>query len=179
MPSGSVALNAGAAPALVVLDTNVVLDWLLFRNAGCDPLIDAVTQRRVEWTATEAMLTELDHVLGRPALSAWRPDRQAINAACRRWVRVVEPVAALPHAPALCCRDHDDQMFIDLARQLTLAPLQRTGPPDHQPVAGSPIVSLVTRDRALLALGRRSRLCAIEITPPERWQLREPTDLTR
>jgi predicted nucleic acid-binding protein len=49
----------------VVLDTNVVLDWLLFNDPSVAKLAAAVVGGRVRWLATAAMRDELTHVLGR------------------------------------------------------------------------------------------------------------------
>ena len=43
----------------LVLDTNVVLDWLLFDNPSAMLLAATITQRQVRWIATAAMRGEL------------------------------------------------------------------------------------------------------------------------
>lgn len=137
------------APALV-LDTNVVLDWLVFRNpAVVTPLEPALVDARWRWHATEAMLTELELVLTYPEIVRWLPDRNAITATCSRWAVVVPtrpPALSLP----LRCTDPDDQMFVDLAVQLGGA-------------------TLLSRDRAVLKLARRARAHGVTILTPERW----------
>ena len=129
-----------------VIDTNVLLDWLVFDDPGVVRLSVALREGTLHWVATEAMLDELRHVLGRPPLLARRPDdlEEAIATFCRR-------VAAPPAAPPrLLCSDPDDQKFIDLA-------LHR----------GSPW--LVSRDRALLKLGRRARGYGVQVCQPAAW----------
>ena len=58
-----------------VIDTNVLLDWLVFEDPGVVSLFTAVQEGNLRWVATEAMLDELRHVLSRPPLLARRtPD---------------------------------------------------------------------------------------------------------
>jgi predicted nucleic acid-binding protein len=141
------------APRLV-LDTNVVLDWLLFRDPSCTPLAAALASGHATWITTAAMLNELAHVLGRGTLAAWQPDSASIDASCRRWARQVEPDAyPAPGSPALRlrCSDPDDQKFIDLALQLGRD------------------ACLLSRDRALLRLARRARDAGVAILRPQDW----------
>lgn len=132
-----------------VLDTNVVLDWLVFRDPRAVPLAAAITQGRLRWLASARMRAELDTVLQR-TLPAWGPrwqaDRDAALAAFARHAGVRDEPPACP----LACTDASDQMFIDLA----WAARSRW---------------LLTRDRALLRLARRARAAGIAIVPPERW----------
>ena len=148
IPTDDSSLLPSDIPRLV-LDTNVVLDWLLFRNPGCAPLADALSSGRVLWVATAAMHEELGHVLARSALQAWAPDVAAIAAARDRWAYTIAPRLG-PLQPRLRCTDPDDQKFIDLALQLGSA-------------------SLLSRDRAVLKLGRRAREAGIAILTPEAW----------
>ena len=134
-----------------VLDTQVVFDWLVFRDVGCVALAADIERGGLHWLATRAMLDEIDHVLDRGVASAWRPDRTAIRRAFERHGTLVDaPVAvALP----LRCTDSDDQMFIDLAQ-------------------ASGARWLVTRDRALLALRRRAAGRGIGVLRPADWSSR-------
>ena len=50
---------------MIVLDTNVVLDWLVFRDSSSSSLAAAISQRQVHWVATAGMRNELDDVLRR------------------------------------------------------------------------------------------------------------------
>ena len=133
----------------LVLDTNVVLDWLVFADPQARALGDAVAARRVRWVATVEMRAELLHVVARGQLAArWQPDPGALNEA---WVRHCELVPA-PTAPptGLRCSDADDQKFIDLA-------------------VGRAARWLVTRDRAVLKLARRLCEAGVLATTPEHW----------
>jgi putative PIN family toxin of toxin-antitoxin system len=134
---------------VAVLDTNVVLDWLVFRNPACRALEQALEQRRLRWVVSTAMREELAHVLGRGLGARWAVDPQQWQAAWDRHAQTLPPPAAAPaHWPR--CTDPDDQKFIELA----IAASARW---------------LITRDRALLKLARRSRAYGVEVLTPERW----------
>ena len=135
--------------ASVVLDTQVVLDWLVFRDPGCAALQQALESGSVRWLTSQAMCRELEQVLDRGAAAAWKPDRAAVAAALARFAVMVEPLA--PPGPPLRCRDPDDQMFIDLA-------------------LAHGVRCLFTRDKALLKLARRARLRGVEVLSPAAWQ---------
>lgn len=133
---------------IAVLDTNVVLDWLVFRNPSVLALVETLGSGRLQWVATEAMREELHHVLSRGHLAAWRPGPVEIWA---HWDRhcTLYPTPAPRRADRLRCSDPDDQKFVDLARE------------------GADW--LLTRDRALLVLAPRLRSCGVRIVTPEAW----------
>jgi putative PIN family toxin of toxin-antitoxin system len=149
MPPGPTAAPSDASP-LVVLDTNVVLDWLLFEDRRCAALALAIVEARVRWIATAAMRGELAHVLARGLIRGrWPGNAESTLRGWDRWASVVEPTAAAAlNAPR--CSDRDDQMFIDLA-------------------LGVRARFLVSRDRALLKLARRATPLGVTILTPERW----------
>ncbi len=122
----------------LVLDTNIWLDWLVFRDACVAPIRAAVGEGRASVYIDSACETELARVLAYP-LGRTQLDAAA-QAACLAECRSV----ARPHgdaAPLECvlppCRDADDQKFLELARDCR-ADL------------------LVTKDRALLMLSRHA-----------------------
>ena len=131
-----------------VIDTNVLMDWLVFRNPGSSPWVEALEAGRFRWIATQAMRDELAHVLGRGVASTYSPDLTRIDEAWTRWAHFVEP--PLPTlVPRLRCTDRDDQKYIDLA------------------LHGARW--LITRDRAVLKLGKRAAALGVVFTTPERW----------
>jgi predicted nucleic acid-binding protein len=138
-----------AAPILV-LDTNVVLDWLLFRDPDCTAMQESLAAGHVRWIATSAMRDELAHVLARGGLDAWKPDLRVL---WTHWDRsCVEVPAPAPRVPAsrLRCTDPDDQKFIDLAVDCGAR-------------------WLLSRDRAVLKLARRLHQVGVEVTTPRAW----------
>jgi putative PIN family toxin of toxin-antitoxin system len=142
------------AVARVVIDTNAVLDWLVFAEPAALALGDAVASRRCAWCATPAMLAELRAVLNRPLAERWEEARKlALTVDLDRWVAPQPAAHALPATQRLICRDPTDQMFIDLA--LGCAPTW-----------------LVTRDRALLAMRRRAAPHGVIVATAEQWQQR-------
>ncbi|MDI4633111.1 PIN domain-containing protein [Pelomonas sp. V22] len=136
-------------PPQIVIDTQVVMDWLVFREPSIAPLIEAIQAGQVAWIGTPNMKAELFHVLGRGVAADRKPDLGAIDDAFTRWCRIIDP--APPKDLRLVCRDPDDQIFIDLAVS-----------------AGTRW--LISRDRAVLALAKRAnKLCGLVIQKPEVW----------
>lgn len=131
----------------MVLDTNIVLDWLVFGNRACAPLVNAIESRQVRWITTSAMRDELAHVLSRGVVSSWLPNEQQLWATWAAWAHIVE--ATTYSRTWLRCTDPDDQKFIDLG----LAHAQW----------------LISRDRAVLKLARRAAPMGLRVVTPERW----------
>jgi putative PIN family toxin of toxin-antitoxin system len=136
------ALAKGAVRKLVI-DTNVALDLLVFRDAASQPLRDLLAQAGVQWLATEAMHQELERVLAYekivPRLAFYGLQAQAVLQAHRahcQWV-------ATPLRARVVCRDPDDQGFVDLAVA-------------HQ-------ATLISKDRAVLALRRRLQPWGVQV----------------
>ena len=133
-----------------MLDTNVVLDWLLFDHPDGAVLNESLTSGALCWIATEAMRDELAHVLARGTLDHWQPDLQRLWA---EWDRHCSQVPAAPEsspASGLRCTDPDDQKFIDLA-------------------ASQPGSLLLSRDRAVLKLARRLAVLGVTVIQPAAW----------
>ena len=142
------ATDAGDRPA-VVIDTQVVMDWLVFRDSRVQALAAAVTSGALRWLVAPAMRDEIRHVLGRGVAASYAPDLPFIEAQFDAHSEVTD--AAEP-SPRLVCRDPDDQKFIDLA----LARGARW---------------LISRDKALLALAKRAKPRGLVIVKPELWTL--------
>jgi len=134
---------------MLVLDTNVVLDWLVFRDPSSAPLSDAILSGRAVWLASASMRQELEHVLTRGSLDAWSPDLAVVRSAWERWGRLVDEPLPRPHG-GLRCTDPDDQVFLDLALQ-------------HRATC------LLSRDRALLRLDGAARRLGLRVLTPEGW----------
>jgi putative PIN family toxin of toxin-antitoxin system len=118
----------------LVLDTNVVLDLVVFRDAGAAPLRAAIEAGRVTVLTSAECLTELRRVLDYPE---FKLDEAAQAAACDWFVAHAEILETPDPEPLLPrCRDADDQKFLDLA---WIADVEH----------------LVTKDKALLELARR------------------------
>ncbi len=126
---------------MIVLDTNIVLDLLVFDDPATPPLKDALAARRLQWIATPVMREELARVLAYPhiveRLNHYQLSATAVLATFDRDVRLVD---IAPRAP-MVCKDPDDQKFIDLA-------VAHRAP-------------LLSKDKAVLRL--KKRLAAVDV----------------
>jgi predicted nucleic acid-binding protein len=99
----------------LVLDTNIVLDLLVFADAACAPLAAGLAAGTLSWIATPAMREELARVLAYPKVAqrvaSYRGGPGSVLADFDRQARLVD---AAPKA-VVTCGDPDDQKFIDLA----------------------------------------------------------------
>ena len=139
----------------LVLDTNAVLDWLVFHNPASQPVAQAIVSGEVRWIVNAAVRDELAHVLGRGVVDRWQPDVPRLWHTWERHATPMEPSHGSPQRRPQCT-DTDDQKFIELALD-----------------AGAQW--LITRDRALLKLARRARSLGLAIVTPERSTLAKAT----
>jgi len=118
-----------------VLDTNIVLDLLLFSDPATQALKQALASAKIQWLSTQAMRDELERVLSYPKIMA-RLAVTELDAAkvLQRFDAQARLVEVAPKA-SVTCRDADDQKFIDLAVQ-------------HQAM-------LLSKDRAVLCMKKR------------------------
>ena len=120
---------------MIVLDTNITLDLLLFADPASQPLRQLLASRQKQWVATVPMRDELARVLDYPLLAArLLKQQQTASQLLALWDAQVQlqPVAA--KAP-YTCKDADDQKFIDLA-------VAHRAP-------------LLSKDRAVLSMAKR------------------------
>ena len=107
--------GGSAAGSAIVLDTNIVLDLLVFRDPATLNLRHALELGDLWWIATQAMRDELERVLDYPqivkSLRHHGRDKAEVLAYWDRWVKLVEAATKAP----VTCKDPDDQKFIDLA----------------------------------------------------------------
>jgi len=141
-------VEARIQPTLV-LDTNVVLDWLLFADERVLRLAAAIESGRVGWISTPHMRAELENVLGRDIAGRSRRAMATVLKAFDSRVQLMAPAPACVR-PSMRCDDPDDQPFIDLASHARS-------------------IALLTRDRAVLRLAGRALKHGFAIVVPERW----------
>ena len=99
----------------LVLDTNIVLDLLLFQNPQAQGLRQALDQQEMRWLATPPMREELARVLAYPKIAPGLTRLgHSLASLLAQWDALVSVVEVAPRC-AVRCRDPDDQMFIDLA----------------------------------------------------------------
>lgn len=144
----------GSGPVDAVLDTNVLLDWLVFDDPHGQAVGAAVMAGALRWLLTPAMHDEATDVFGRlgrlPELQRWRHREAQAHAMLAAWATPVCAPAPLPIAQRVRCTDPDDQVFVDLA-------LARRVP------------WLISRDRAVLKLAKRMNRWGISVLTPPRW----------
>ena len=133
--------------AEVVVDTNVLLALWLFRDPVVEALHAAFASGQLRPVRSAATDAEFAEVLARPELFSVEPERQL------RLLEAWQAVATLAEASQVApwtCRDPLDQKFLDLAVS-----------------AGAGW--LITRDRDLLKLARKTRRQGLMIVTPENW----------
>ena len=132
-----------------MLDSNVVLDWLVFGDPAVQAVAAAITCKQLRWIATGAMASEIEHVLTCSKIKSKPYDPAHVLDQWRAWVQTVAaPAAALPGTPR--CTDPNDQKFVDLAL-----------------AAGAS--ALLSRDRAVLKLAGAARRFGVHILTPAAW----------
>jgi uncharacterized protein len=119
---------------IIVLDTNIVLDWLVFEDGGMPELMAAIHAREVVIASNQACIDELIRVLAYPI---FKLDQAAQNIALKKYLSYVEitPERASMLGQVPRCRDKDDQKFLELA-------------------AHARAVALISKDNAVLGLKR-------------------------
>ena len=134
--------------SLLVLDTNVVLDWLYFCDPRVQRIANAVQSGAAMPVTAPACLEELRRVLEYPRFGLDPDARAELFNRYRAQAMLVEvPEALSPELPK--CSDGDDQKFLELAWQ-------------------AQVHCLVTKDKALLKLARRvAKLGGFVVCLPE------------
>lgn len=134
---------------VVILDTNALLDWLVFKDPVAHPVAQYIDAGHWQWLACDGMVQEWGHVWPREVFARWQPDPAVTMAAFEKALMVETP----PRGP-LTCKDPDDQVFIDLALHAAKQSLP---------------VWLFSKDAALLKLARRAKLRNVHITTLQAW----------
>jgi len=142
--------SVSARPSRLVLDTNIVLDCLVFRDAATCDLMAAIEARRVQPLVHQYALDELERVLAYPQCRlAVTEQRQVLDRYLAAVVELSMPdgfsrddLLLPPGFPR--CRDRDDEPFLALAY--------------HARADG-----LVTKDKAVLKLLKKARRFGVAI----------------
>ena len=99
----------------MVLDTNIVLDVLVFNDPATAPLKQALAARKPQWIATKPMRDELERVLAYPKIAARLAFYQLTCAQVLAQLDGMAQMVDVASKAVVTCRDPDDQKFIDLA----------------------------------------------------------------
>lgn len=134
----------------IVVDTNVLLDLLFWRDASAEPLRLALETGAVAAVFDDEALKEAGEVLGRPQFLAG--DDEAVFTLLEAWSRnaqrvPAEAVATSAKTLAVRCRDPLDQKFLVLA-------------------AASGASWLATKDKLLFKAGKKMRRFGVEPLRP-------------
>jgi uncharacterized protein len=122
---------------VVVLDTNIVLDWLIFEDGGMPELMAALNSRQLTVATNDECINELTRVLAYPIFKLSQEAQQKALEKYVAFTTAVAPCASLlGRVPR--CRDKDDQKFLELAAH-----------------AGA--VALVSKDNAVLGTHKSMR----------------------
>lgn len=142
---------------MLVLDTNCVLDLLLFQDASCRPIAHWLGTGQAQIMVTSAMLEELQRVLGYAGFALSAAQQQSISARYAAMSVVLAPAQMPPLSLSVPrCRDPDDQGFLDLAAGLAATAATNA--------AGA--VLLISRDKAVLRWRRAMRRLAVTLLSP-------------
>ncbi len=104
-------MAAGMAIKTLILDTNIVLDLLVFQDPRADWIRDGIARGQFELIYSSEMLVELTDVIARPQFAQSGYDQSTVLSS---WTQM----AIHKPTPPRCsyrCDDPDDQPFIDLA----------------------------------------------------------------
>lgn len=134
-----------ATPPIVILDTNALLDWRVFKDPAAQSIAQAILDGRLRWLACPSMAEEWGHVWPRSAFARWQPDPALTTTVYAHAEMVAEP----PRGP-FRCKDPDDQVFIDLALHVGAS-------------------WLFSKDAALLKIARRARPLGLQILSLQQW----------
>lgn len=149
-------MSPPSSPLPVVLDTNVVLDMLVFNDPLSRPLGDALVAGTLVAWADRETLQELEHVLTLPIFKLDEPTRRTVYARYRGLVQLAPEVATSPLPELPRCRDRDDQKFLLLAARAGAA-------------------WLVSKDKRVLSLADRHGLPFAILSPRQAVQGLKPS----
>lgn len=128
----------GSGPRPLVLDTNMVLDLLVFDDPAIAPVRALLAEGALRWIADAAQRVELERVLAYPQIAPrvafYGLSTASVLAAFDAGVEYQPEAAAI----RVICKDPDDQHFLALAVQ-------------HQAL-------LLSKDKAVLVLRKRLAL---------------------
>lgn len=139
-------------PAVLVIDTNVVLDLFVYEDPATLPLRAALAEPLTRWLATAVMREELRRVLAYPQVLKRMAARELTAEAVLTAFDARAQLADIAPKAPYTCKDADDQKFIDLAAA-------------HAAV-------LLSKDKAVLCMAKR--LATLGVRVSRHWQAVAP-----
>ena len=104
-------MAAGMAIKTLILDTNIVLDLLVFQDSRANWIRDGIARGQFELIYSSEMLLELTDVIARPQFAQSGYDQSTVLSS---WTQMAIHKPTPPRC-SFRCDDPDDQAFIDLA----------------------------------------------------------------
>lgn len=142
----TISLVGSDSISLIVIDTNIVLDLLVFDDPSWAALQSALDAGALRWIATPSMRIELERVLGYPLIARrLLRDARGPDAVLARFDALSHTVEEVLPRASFVCKDPDDQIFIDLAVA-------------HR-------ARLLSKDKLVLALRKRLATVGVCLTP--------------
>lgn len=129
------------APVRVVLDTNIVLDLWLYKDAATPVLLAALEDNSVQWLATQVMRDELERVLAYTHIVKRLAFSELTAADILAQFDAHAQLVAIAPKALFVCKDPDDQKFIDLAAHYQ--------------------TQLISKDKAVLTM--RNRMARLDV----------------
>ena len=129
----------------VIFDTNLLLDFFVFKDPRTSVLWEAAKERKFKTATCEGALSELEDVLKRPQFKVTSEQLEVIK---EEFLSVAEVLPITEEAKARC-KDPLDQKFIDLA------------------VSRAPAL-LISKDKLVLRCARHLRPLGSNILLPEK-----------
>ena len=133
--------NLALLPRPIILDTNIVLDVLIFNDTAAEPVRVGLRDGSLHWIATTPMRDELARVLDYPQIAKRVQFYQLTTEAVLEQFDALAQIVPVAAKAPVTCKDADDQKFIDLAVA-------------HQSI-------LLSKDKAVLCM--RKRLLALKV----------------
>ena len=141
-------------PSRIVLDTNVWLDWLFFKDPSMTKIGRHVAHKRLKVIIDEACRDELKKVLAYPRFNVNSTEKDSFMRCVDEKSQIVGKLKSVYSDVLPICKDEDDQKFIELAY-------------------GSKASWLITRDKDLLKLRKKMLRLKIIVSEPKDWKAHE------
>ncbi|MFM2344134.1 MAG: hypothetical protein RLZZ210_744 [Pseudomonadota bacterium] len=142
--------NIEAKTIKIVLDTNIWLDFFVFKDSGLIHIITAIQNQSVQVYACKQMYDELERVLTYPQFARYNHNIENCLEEFNQYVNYLDTPPYL--SIKLKCRDRDDQVFLDLC-------------------ALNNIDLLISKDKQVLKLAKGMRRFGVKVITPNLFEI--------